>query len=1372
MITKNSYETRLSVRQMFFKNLFLLFFIFIGAQQVNAQRAMYVTLAKQTSWSPNEWSSTIFDDTGEVPDELIKMLEYARDNNFTYLILYKVREVIEAGHTLGLVNFMNLAKDDYCITKLGVNAASGSIIGYKTEDYADSDPSNDILLPYNSNDDLITPFNTLQEAKFDALVFEDEFWNDTDNDEDPATPDVYPSFEVYIQILDKMNEMKATVEGISSVDVYLFGKTVSSIFEDINTNNPSNLLTPKQNANRVDNRADNIFITVYKNEADPTDVYGTYTRFKPTAIILGNTNEIATATDPLTVSKPGTKIFPLIAVNGSLDENGDFGGDIYCNAYFETDPTLSANRTPFELENDLVDLIDLESNLADQSIIKNQMTSDGFVWFKYEFLPKPNNYPGHYDYNIDYYNANSILFSSNPTKICNQVTFDYSGPNEDGIEYTWDFGDGSQAVTGVTSASNQLESTSDNTHVYAENGTYTVSLTLVYPGGCSYTYSIDYELIITGNIPELNVSSTNVTDCDYNDGAVEVEILSNSNFGPFTYLWNDENNSTTSSIINLPMNEYIVKVTNNQGCVAFGSTVIGNGMNTFRPNGYHVELGANETWSSTTAMPILMLKGVVYIDFGATLTIDNATVQFAYDVIEDNDEEELTGARFQVNEGGTLNIINSTLTGCNDGIWDGIETRGNNTNNSSVYLNNVTVKNAKIGFTNDRRRNFQKNLVVGGKIQAQNSSFINNRLAVEIKNDNSLSFFKNCNFKYNEATLFNYPSSINCCEWKPKEMTFVHLERGVGTRFESNTFETVEGDFDVTERGTAIVSDKASYKLQTIGGTGSGNNIFLNFRRGLKNYESTIIAEGNTFNNVLFGITNERGSADVIKNNSFNNIPNSDNINNSTYGIFMIGSSGFNISENNFAGSASLNATSFGSHGIAFDKSSVQGGLCFKNNFKGTDYGIHAQGNNLNLKIRCNVFSQDGTDHNVSGFYIYNGVMRDQGNTNCAQNAAQAAGNTWLGPKDQPGESIQSYANQSFTYYANPGNVLNFPVTFPSLHEGNIVVPASYCINSTSQGGDCVSSTAGIGVVGSASWFQGVFSLLDKNRTNSKYYKSVYDFIKSNPNDSTTIALGNYDSLLNVIRTNIEWEINEAQLLENELIQAYVSLNMFNEFEEMLLESQTAESYKILSSYYFKSKNFEKCRAFLYQIVDITKNEVNYLDKFKRDLILDENNNFVEYTLFMVELAEKNQSIYELDNEQLELLKKIAASNTQIAISAMSDLNLIENSNYETLIMKRGSAKSLKKEIVHESALENNFTVYPNPSSGLINVRYELNKDSENCTIIIYDALGKIRKTVSIAENTNEYYTIDCSSFTNGIYTFVMVSDKKVLGTKKLVIIK
>ena len=204
MKTKKSYESPLSIRQMLSKNLVLLFLFFAGLQQVNAQRAMYVTLAKQTSWSPTKWTSNIFDTTGLVPDELIDMLEYARDNHVTYLILYKFKEVIDANHTQGLANFIKKAKNEYCITKIGVNASSGSIIGYKTEDFEDSIPSNDILLPYNSDDNIITPYNNshLEDSWVDALVFEDEFWNDTDNDDTTATPDVYPSFEVYIQILD------------------------------------------------------------------------------------------------------------------------------------------------------------------------------------------------------------------------------------------------------------------------------------------------------------------------------------------------------------------------------------------------------------------------------------------------------------------------------------------------------------------------------------------------------------------------------------------------------------------------------------------------------------------------------------------------------------------------------------------------------------------------------------------------------------------------------------------------------------------------------------------------------------------------------------------------------------------------------------------------------------------------------------------------------------------------------------------------------------------------------------------------------------------------------------------------------------------
>lgn len=992
-------------------------------------------------------------------------------------------------------------------------------------------------------------------------------------------------------------------------------------------------------------------------------------------------------------------------------------------------------------------------------------------------MPKLTNYSGHTNYNPNYYTANNILFSSNPTQICNQVTFDYSGPNEDGIEYTWDFGDGSQAVIGVTSASNQLESTSDNTHVYAENGTYTVSLTLVYPGGCSYTYSIDYDLIFTGNIPEFNVSSSNVTDCDYNDGAADVEILSNPNFGPFTYLWNDENSSTTSSIINLPMNEYTVKVTNNQGCVAFGSTVIGNGMITFRPNGYHVEIGANETWSSTAAMPILMLKGVVYIDFGATLTIDNATVQFAYDVIEDNDEEELTGARFQVNEGGTLKIINSTLTGCNEGIWDGIESRGSIDNSSLTQLNNATIKNAKIGVTNDRRNNFQKNLLVGGIIKAENSQFINNRLGIELKNDKGFSYFKDCQFNYNINTFFTYPAVTEEGEWNVSEMTFVHLKGGKKIRFQGNNFETNIADFDITERGRGIFSESSDYSLKNMNSLGNGNNTFKNLTKGIEKIESfgnlgRIVAIGNTFTNIPYGITDKSGFADVIQENTFTNIPSSDLINNATFGIFMIGSSDFSLTGNNFIGSASINAQSFGSHGIVVENAGSIASTCFDNKFKGTDYGVHTQGNNINFKIRCNVFSEDGFDHNIAGIYVYDGVLRDQGNSLCDGDPSQAAGNTWLGPKDATGESITSYADLPFTYYANPYDLIQNPITFPTNFAGSVTINPTPCSPSTVVGGNCISSLAGLGVYGSASWYESIYELIASKRDKIKYYKLGHDYLLANKEDSLVVSWGNYDSLVHLAKETIEWYRNENQFFESELLHAYFQDENFKAIDNLFSKSASSELCKLLSFYFLNIKEYKKCHQTLDQITFVFENEEPYMEKTKSGIMRKENDAFIEYMNIVLELAENELTILDISPKQYDQLKNIIEQKMPISVMAESDLYVINNSLFEHPIYKKGGEKSMKVSSSIETNLETIFEIYPNPSSDLVNIRFELENISESRIINIYDALGKKRKSVSISDSELGLTTIDCSDLTNGFYTCTLECDKKIVGTKKLVIIK
>jgi hypothetical protein len=767
-------------------------------------------------------------------------------------------------------------------------------------------------------------------------------------------------------------------------------------------------------------------------------------------------------------------------------------------------------------------------------------------------------------------------------------------------------------------------------------------------------------------------------------------------------------------------------------------------------------------------MPILMLKGVVYINSGAILTIDDANVQFAYDVIENNDEMELTGARFQVKGGGTLIIKNtSILTGCDDGIWDGIESRSID-NSALIQINtNSTIKNAKIGITNDRRINFYKNYVAGGVIQAENANFINNRLGIELKMGSGACYFKNCQFNYNSNTLFTYPATTQIGEWNAPEMTFVHLKNGQGIKFEGNNFETDVSTFEISERGTGIFSESASYSLQNTSGLGNGNNTFKNLTTGINKIVSSrnvgqLIAEGNTFTNIPYGIRDKSSTLDIIKYNNFS-IPSSDVINNTTYGIFMIGSTGFNLTENTFTGNSSTNSSTFGSHGIAIENSGSIASTCFENHFRGTDYGIHTQGNNINLKLRCNIFSEDGVDHNESGIYVYDGILKNQGNSLCDGDPSQAAGNTWLGPKDAPGESMRNINGTNFIYYANPTNFANVPNTSPSLYDGNITVPPTFCNISTTQGGNCTSSTDGLGVFGSASWYDGILELIKKNINKIKEYRFVFDQLGDKKDDRE----------VNAIRELIEWYINENQFLENELIQAYFyDPEKFGGLDETIIQSATSESYKVLSNYYLNIKDYKKCRQNLELIVSAFKEEALYSEKSKNELKEKENDAFIKYMTIIVDLAEKDLTLFDLSPEQYKDLKSIIEQKVQISAMAENDLHTINNSFFEHPIYKQGGEKSMKVNNSKETYLQTNVRIYPNPTNGSLTLNYFIPENSSINAVLIYDAMGKLKKSFNIDGKGEIQFEFDCSEFANGVYNCHVVSDKQTINTSKIVIVK
>jgi hypothetical protein len=82
---------------------------------------------------------------------------------------------------------------------------------------------------------------------------------------------------------------------------------------------------------------------------------------------------------------------------------------------------------------------------------------------------------------------------------------------------------------------------------------------------------------------------------------------------------------------------------------------------------------------------------------------------------------------------------------------------------------------------------------------------------------------------------------------------------------------------------------------------------------------------------------------------------------------------------------------------------------------------------------------------------------------------------------------------------------------------------------------------------------------------------------------------------------------------------------------------------------------------------------------------------------------------------------------------------------------------------------ETGFDVYPNPTSGIVNIKV-LNQAYDISAIEIYDALG--RKSVIDAANYGPYeYTLDMQSYPEGLYIIRIKSGKYVIN-KKIILSK
>lgn len=79
----------------------------------------------------------------------------------------------------------------------------------------------------------------------------------------------------------------------------------------------------------------------------------------------------------------------------------------------------------------------------------------------------------------------------------------------------------------------------------------------------------------------------------------------------------------------------------------------------------------------------------------------------------------------------------------------------------------------------------------------------------------------------------------------------------------------------------------------------------------------------------------------------------------------------------------------------------------------------------------------------------------------------------------------------------------------------------------------------------------------------------------------------------------------------------------------------------------------------------------------------------------------------------------------------------------------------------------NNFVVYPNPSSELAVIKFN-NTLKENCTLIVSTMQGQVVRTIT--NITQEKVEIERQNLVSGLYYFQLRTDKRVVATGKLII--
>ena len=244
----------------------------------------------------------------------------------------------------------------------------------------------------------------------------------------------------------------------------------------------------------------------------------------------------------------------------------------------------------------------------------------------------------------------------------------------------------------------------------------------------------------------------------------------------------------------------------------------------------------------------------------------------------------------------------------------------------------------------------------------------------------------------------------------------------------------------------------------------------------------------------------------------------------------------------------------------------------------------------------------------------------------------------------------------------------------------------------------------------------------------------------------------------------ISWLSAELLKLRNMLVEAMISGGDIEAAKELMLSSDNVYDKQRLTQIFIQEGDYSAARGALNLVTQFTP-----ADKITEAL------NYVSVMNIMIDMAEQQKSLFEINEVQEQSLRDVAASGTPAALQAEAILETIFGETFPAVVSKiqtqqnklmNNNVDDLPDNRVNQTYVK----LYPNPNNSHFIIEYNL-YTSEDGNFEIFNILGD--KIFSIKLNNSQgMKNIENITLANGTYYYQVKAGNTVIAIDKFIVIK